>query len=664
MFHSFLVLKPSQKFLFSALTWCLIFSAWNVQAQTVLVNDTNISSFNNKTIIGIFTANTIRSYPYEEAYGANDYWNKWDVLQNSDYTFSFRIGSDYYLTANADGSFGVARSIGAKEKFGLEEENATYYIKTWTGAYVGCTGSGWGNLEQVDRKTDNERWYFFQPSDPTSQTVVDANINSFSHHNIMGIFNGNSVRTFPYEEAYGADDSWVKWDVVDNGDGTYSFKVGNNHYLHAEQVNGATIQSTNGRYGKFTLTEQDGSFHIQTDDAWYLKCAGTGYKNIELVAGPSDATRWDFFQVGKPAINTPLPIADAGPDQSAYVYDTVTLDATASYDPNGTNPLGYIWTIDEAPVGSNASLSNIYARRPTITMDVPGRYVFRLRIVNSSRYYSYADRMIVTVEQNIKYATKSNVTDNTASVWFPAEFHQIPAVFSSMQTFNGSDASDLRIFNVDVDGFDTFVEEEQSKDSETSHGNETIGYLAINNGIIYDQNDNPIGEVGTVSVLQTNRDTWFTVNTSQNWGNAVIFANMNSYQGTQPAHVRVRHVSGISFQYKVEEWEYLDGSHATETISYIILKTGIHTLPDRTSIQVKKQNADNDFKEISFNQTFHTTPVVLSQSQTTNGDTAIVTRQKNITTVGLKVRVQEEEKENGNHSSETIGIIAVGRLVQ
>ena len=49
-----------------------------------------------------------------------------------------------------------------------------------------------------------------------------------------------------------------------------------------------------------------------------------------------------------------------------------------------------------------------------------------------------------------------------------------------MQTTNNTDTSALRVQQVNGTGFQVKVEEEQSKDSEVSHGTETVGYLSLN----------------------------------------------------------------------------------------------------------------------------------------------------------------------------------------
>jgi hypothetical protein len=76
------------------------------------------------------------------------------------------------------------------------------------------------------------------------------------------------------------------------------------------------------------------------------------------------------------------PVAHAGPGQSVYVGDTVTLDGGASSDVDG-DALSFFWSLSAVPVSSAAMLSDPSAVAPTFTVDLPGTYVAQL-IVNDA----------------------------------------------------------------------------------------------------------------------------------------------------------------------------------------------------------------------------------------------------------------------------------------
>jgi len=101
--------------------------------------------------------------------------------------------------------------------------------------------------------------------------------------------------------------------------------------------------------------------------------------------------------------NTP-PTADAGPDQTVFAGDTVTLDGSASSDVDG-DPLTFTWSFASVPPGSTAALSAPSAIKPTFVPDKPGTYVAQL-IVNDGKAASTPDT--INVIANIRM---TNVPD-------------------------------------------------------------------------------------------------------------------------------------------------------------------------------------------------------------------------------------------------------------
>ena len=100
-----------------------------------------------------------------------------------------------------------------------------------------------------------------------------------------------------------------------------------------------------------------------------------GFTNIEEIEAdtfPGDATSF-------PQITNNQPTADAGPAQTVFVGDKVTLDGSGSSDVDG-DALTFSWSL-KPPAGSTAVLSDPTAVNPTFVADVFGTYVAQL-IVN------------------------------------------------------------------------------------------------------------------------------------------------------------------------------------------------------------------------------------------------------------------------------------------
>ncbi|MEW5800483.1 MAG: PKD domain-containing protein, partial [bacterium] len=114
----------------------------------------------------------------------------------------------------------------------------------------------------------------------------------------------------------------------------------------------------------------------------------------------------DFQQTSRP------PIANAGPDQTVRVTDTVTLDGTGSSDEDG-DALTYSWSFVSVPAGSGAALSDAAAVNPAFVVDAPGTYVAQL-IVNDGTVDSAADTVVIDTENTAPVADAG--PDRTAHV--------------------------------------------------------------------------------------------------------------------------------------------------------------------------------------------------------------------------------------------------------
>ncbi|RMH34417.1 MAG: DUF11 domain-containing protein, partial [Nitrospirae bacterium] len=93
--------------------------------------------------------------------------------------------------------------------------------------------------------------------------------------------------------------------------------------------------------------------------------------------------------------NSP-PVAEAGPNQTVQVGDTVQLDGSGSSDPDN-DPLTFTWALITLPTGSTAALSDTAVGAPTFVPDLPGTYVAQL-IVNDGTVDSAPDTVTILAE--------------------------------------------------------------------------------------------------------------------------------------------------------------------------------------------------------------------------------------------------------------------------
>ena len=113
---------------------------------------------------------------------------------------------------------------------------------------------------------------------------------------------------------------------------------------------------------------------------------------LALTCSDGSMTSVDQVVIIVAAGNLP-PVANAGPDQMATAGQLVTLNGSASSDPNG-DPLTYSWCLIGKPEGSTATLSGANTARPTFTPDIAGSYVFCLT-VNDGKVASASDSVVV-----------------------------------------------------------------------------------------------------------------------------------------------------------------------------------------------------------------------------------------------------------------------------
>ena len=139
----------------------------------------------------------------------------------------------------------------------------------------------------------------------------------------------------------------------------------------------ATLAATTGETNSF-VADVAGTFQVTvTADDGKL----TTTRTIEIVAEDE-------------AVENQAPVANAGADVEVTVGTAVTLDGTASADPEGAT-LAYIWTFTGMPEGSEAAFDEANAPKPTFTPDVPGTYTITL-VVNDGELDSAADEVVVT----------------------------------------------------------------------------------------------------------------------------------------------------------------------------------------------------------------------------------------------------------------------------
>ncbi len=175
--------------------------------------------------------------------------------------------------------------------------------------------------------------------------------------------------------------------------------------------------------------------------------------------------------------------------------------------------------------------------------------------------------------------------------------------------------------------------------------------------------DETIGEYGTLDL----NHIWQTVSLDETYDNPVVIVSDPTLNGSDPAAVRLRQVTGNTFQIRLQEPNYMDGTHTNESVSYLVMEAGDWTLSYGTRISAGTRNSSRltskGFDAVKLNN-FDSAPTVLSQVQTANGSDWVTTRTTGQSSNGFQVAMQEEEAlNNGGHVREEIGWLAIDQGV-
>lgn len=142
--------------------------------------------------------------------------------------------------------------------------------------------------------------------------------------------------------------------------------------------------------------------------------------------------------------------------------------------------------------------------------------------------------------------------------------------------------------------------------------------------------------------------------------NPVVVARLASKNGSDPGVVRLKNIDATGFDLRIQEWDYLDGSHVLERATYVVMESGSYTLDDGTMLEVGyfESAAASTYDQIDFKQVFNVQPVVMTAIVTVNEEEAVCGRLRDITTYGLEFKLQEQEVNRKAHVLEKVSYIA------
>jgi len=155
--------------------------------------------------------------------------------------------------------------------------------------------------------------------------------------------------------------------------------------------------------------------------------------------------------------------------------------------------------------------------------------------------------------------------------------------------------------------------------------------------------------------------TWHHIEIIGEFVDPVVIAGPLSYNGNDPAITRIRNVGPQGFDIRIQEWDYLDGTHGDEMIHYLVMEKGNYTLANGLQVEAGSFSAqDQKFQQREFMAPFQVDPIVLTSVATYNGGDAITTRLRRIKQQSFECKLSEQEsKRKTGHVQETVGYIAL-----
>jgi len=129
-----------------------------------------------------------------------------------------------------------------------------------------------------------------------------------------------------------------------------------------------------------------------------------------------------------------------------------------------------------------------------------------------------------------------------------------------------------------------------------------------------------------------------------------------------PATVRLRNVGPTGFEIHIQEPDYLNGIHASETVSYLAMERGPHVFGTGIRVEAGRlttnETLTQPFASVTFGQAFGVAPVVVSAVTSVNDTYAVTMRLRNITPSSFEVAMQQLSNSPQNQATETIDYIA------
>jgi len=225
--------------------------------------------------------------------------------------------------------------------------------------------------------------------------------------------------------------------------------------------------------------------------------------------------------------NRTVGVADAGPDQSVTVSQSVQLNGSGSTAPNSL-PLGYQWQWVDRPEGSTASFSDETSPSPTFVPDVVGQYVAELDVID---YYQTGK---LTVPRGSGVPDRVSITAEGAST--PAG---TDVAASPVDPVTGQTPVVMTFGNVETAGVTTLVSQDPGSapplpadfklgDPAILYNIETTATFSGAIALQFDYSGASFDDASDLRIMHYESDAWVDVTTGIDLANTLVFGQVTS----------------------------------------------------------------------------------------------------------------------------------------
>jgi PKD repeat protein len=201
--------------------------------------------------------------------------------------------------------------------------------------------------------------------------------------------------------------------------------------------------------------------------------------------------------------------------------------------------------------------------------------------------YIVLEKGIYTLDNGSKIEAGSFTgTSKFGKVTLQQAYNLTPVILTQVQTENEADAVTGRLRKISQSSFDYMLQEQET--TNTSHTNETVGYIAWEPGqgslgnLLYDA-----GKTAN-SVTQD----WSELSFLTDFPDMPMFiAGMQSYDGGDSAALRSQNMSQTTVQVKIEEEQSKDSevAHTTEVVGYLAIGSATKATEPQTTNPAEKK---------------------------------------------------------------------------